>query len=120
MQKRARILDVYAALDGAVTAHYEVTTHPEIFDGVRLRPGQSVAVISHNARVILSCERVESNAAFLVNPQSTDSACYSYGTSHSIMEGRYRQGELGPDSLRVEGRNPVSGSPILVDVFDCS
>lgn len=54
----ARILDVYAALDGAVTAHYEVTTHPEIFDGIRLRPGQSVAVIRHNARVILSCERV--------------------------------------------------------------
>jgi nicotinate-nucleotide pyrophosphorylase (carboxylating) len=54
----ARILDVYAALDGAVTAHYEVTTHPEIFDGVRLHRGQSVAVIRHNARVILSCERV--------------------------------------------------------------
>jgi nicotinate-nucleotide pyrophosphorylase (carboxylating) len=53
-----RILDVYAALDGAVTSHYEVTTHPEIFDGVRLHKGQSVAVIRHNARVILSCERV--------------------------------------------------------------
>ena len=53
-----RILDVYAALDGAVTAHYEVTTHPEIFDGVRLHKGQSVAVVRHNARVILSCERV--------------------------------------------------------------
>ncbi|MGC2475453.1 MAG: carboxylating nicotinate-nucleotide diphosphorylase [Candidatus Sulfotelmatobacter sp.] len=54
----ARIFDVYAALDGAVTSHYEVTTHPEIFDGVRLRAGQSVAVIRHNARVVLSCERV--------------------------------------------------------------
>ncbi|HUO15024.1 MAG TPA: carboxylating nicotinate-nucleotide diphosphorylase [Verrucomicrobiae bacterium] len=54
----AKILDVYAFLDGAVTSHYEVTTHPEIFDGVRLRTGQSVAVIRHNARVILSCERV--------------------------------------------------------------
>ncbi|HTR68215.1 MAG TPA: carboxylating nicotinate-nucleotide diphosphorylase [Terriglobales bacterium] len=54
----ARILDVYAMLDGAVTSHYEVTTHPEIFDGVRLHDGQSVAVIRHNARVILSCERV--------------------------------------------------------------
>jgi nicotinate-nucleotide pyrophosphorylase (carboxylating) len=54
----ARILDVYAALDGAVTAHYEVTTHPEIFDGIRLHVGQTVAVIRHNARVILSCERV--------------------------------------------------------------
>jgi nicotinate-nucleotide pyrophosphorylase (carboxylating) len=54
----ARILDVYAALDGAVTSHYEVTTHPEIFDGVRLHKGQSIAVIRHNARVILACERV--------------------------------------------------------------
>src|SRR5436305_13392456 len=54
----ARILDVYAALDGAVTAHYEVTTHPEIFDGVRLHKGQSVAVVRHNGRVLLSCERV--------------------------------------------------------------
>jgi len=53
-----RILDVYAGLDGAVTAHHEVTTHPEIFDGVRLHKGQSVAVIRHNARVLLSCERV--------------------------------------------------------------
>src|SRR5579862_4012023 len=54
----ARILDVYADLDGAVTAHYEVTTHPEIFDGVSLHKGQSIAVIRHNARVLLSCERL--------------------------------------------------------------
>jgi nicotinate-nucleotide pyrophosphorylase (carboxylating) len=54
----ARILDVYAILDGAVTSHYEVTTHQEIFDGVRLHTGQSVAVVRHNARVLLSCERV--------------------------------------------------------------
>src|ERR1700746_3354489 len=54
----ARILDVYAALDGAVTSHYEVTTHPEIFDGIRLHDRQAIAVVRHNARVILSCERV--------------------------------------------------------------
>ncbi len=53
-----RILDVFAALDGTVTSHPEVTSHTEIFDGVRLRKGQSVAVIVHNARVMLSCERV--------------------------------------------------------------
>jgi len=53
-----RILEVFAALDGAVVSHFEVTSHPEIFDGVRLHAGQSVAVIRHNARVILSCERV--------------------------------------------------------------
>lgn len=54
----ARILDVYAMLDGAVVSHYEVISHPEIFDGVRLHKGQAIAVIRHNARVILSCERV--------------------------------------------------------------
>jgi nicotinate-nucleotide pyrophosphorylase (carboxylating) len=54
----SRILDVFAALDGTVTSHPEVTSHTEIFDGVRLRKGQSVAVVVHNARVILSCERV--------------------------------------------------------------
>lgn len=53
-----RILDAYAALDGAVTSHYEVTSHPSIFDGIRLHNGQQVAVITHNARVLLSCERV--------------------------------------------------------------
>ena len=53
-----RILEVYAALDGAVTSHYHVTSHPSIFDGIRVKAGQPIAVILHNARVILSCERV--------------------------------------------------------------
>lgn len=53
-----RILDIYATLDGAVTSHYDVISHPEIFDGIRLTKGDQIAVIRHNARVILSCERV--------------------------------------------------------------
>ena len=54
----ARILDVYAALDGAVVSHYGISSHPSIFDGVRLHKGEPVAVLQHNARVLLSCERV--------------------------------------------------------------
>src|SRR5437868_4670527 len=54
----SRIFEVFAQLDGTVVSHAEVTTHPEIFDSVRLHKGQSVAVIRHNARVVLSCERV--------------------------------------------------------------
>jgi nicotinate-nucleotide pyrophosphorylase (carboxylating) len=54
----ARIIEIYERLDNAVIGHSEVTSHPEIFDGVRVRKGQSIAVIRHNARVILSCERV--------------------------------------------------------------
>src|SRR5215471_14790155 len=55
------ILDVFAVLDGTVIAYPEVTSHPEVFDGVRVHRGQPVAVIRHNARVILSCERVVLN-----------------------------------------------------------
>lgn len=54
----ARIIEIFEHLDGAVIGHSEVTSHPEVFDGVKLNKGQSVAVVRHNARVILSCERV--------------------------------------------------------------
>lgn len=53
-----RFLDVYARLDKKSVGRYEVISHPEMFDGVRVKKGQAIAVIRHNARVILSCERV--------------------------------------------------------------
>lgn len=43
---------------GKGPGRYEVISHPEIFDGVRVRKGQTVAVIRHSAATILSCERV--------------------------------------------------------------
>jgi nicotinate-nucleotide pyrophosphorylase (carboxylating) len=54
----SRIFEVFAQLDGTVVSYAEVTSHPEIFDGVRLHRGQQVAVVRHNARIILACERV--------------------------------------------------------------
>ncbi|MBZ5523099.1 MAG: carboxylating nicotinate-nucleotide diphosphorylase [Acidobacteriia bacterium] len=54
----AQIFEVYERLDPNVIGHPEVISHGEIFDGVRLHRGQSIAVIRHNARVLLSCERV--------------------------------------------------------------
>ena len=54
----ARILEVFAGLDGTINSHPEVISHPEIFDGARLHTGQSIAVIFDNARALLSCERV--------------------------------------------------------------
>lgn len=54
----SRILELYERLDQHVIGHPEVISHGEIFDGVRLHKGQSIAVIRHNARVLLSCERV--------------------------------------------------------------
>ncbi len=55
-----RFLEIFARLDPRPPAQtrFEVISHPEIFDGVRVREGQVLAVIRHNARVLLSCERV--------------------------------------------------------------
>ncbi|HEV2444399.1 MAG TPA: carboxylating nicotinate-nucleotide diphosphorylase, partial [Candidatus Sulfopaludibacter sp.] len=55
-----RLLEIFARLDPRPQAHnrFEVVSHPEIFDGVRVHDGQVLAVIRHNARVLLSCERV--------------------------------------------------------------
>jgi nicotinate-nucleotide pyrophosphorylase (carboxylating) len=52
--------EVFARLDPRPPAQtrFEVVSHPEIFDGVRVHSGQVLAVIRHNARVLLSCERV--------------------------------------------------------------
>lgn len=58
-----RLLEIYARLDKHPQAHnrFDVVSHPEIFDGVRVHEGQVLAVIRHNARVLLSCERVMLN-----------------------------------------------------------
>lgn len=53
-----RVLEVFADLDQRKRRRFEVISHPEIFDGVRVLKGQAIAVIRHNARVILACERV--------------------------------------------------------------
>jgi nicotinate-nucleotide pyrophosphorylase (carboxylating) len=54
----SRILEIFGALDRTVQGHPQVISHPELFDGVRLAKGQVIATVRHNARVILSCERV--------------------------------------------------------------
>ena len=58
-----RILEIFARLDRRPQAQtrFEVISHPEMFDGVRVKKGQVLAVIRHNARVLLSCERVTLN-----------------------------------------------------------
>jgi nicotinate-nucleotide pyrophosphorylase (carboxylating) len=56
----SRFLEIFARLDPRPQAHtrFEVVSHPEIFDGVRAHAGQVLAVVRHNARVLLSTERV--------------------------------------------------------------
>ncbi len=50
-------LEIFAEMNGTTGERFEVVSHPEIFDGVRVKKGQTLAVIRHNAAAILSCER---------------------------------------------------------------
>jgi nicotinate-nucleotide pyrophosphorylase (carboxylating) len=55
-----RFFEIFARLDPRPHAHnrFEVVSHPEIFDGVRVPAGQVLAIVRHNACVLLSSERV--------------------------------------------------------------
>src|ERR1035437_4633388 len=55
-----QFLKIFARLDRPAPARprFEVVSHSEIFDGVRVQDDQVLAVIRHNARALLSCERV--------------------------------------------------------------
>ena len=54
----ARVLAGFARLEGRGAGSFEVVSHPEIFDGVRVKKGQPLAVIRTSARTLLSTERV--------------------------------------------------------------
>src|ERR1700742_1792353 len=51
-------LNIFAKMSSTPVGRFEVVSPPEIFDGVKVKKGQSPAVIRHNAAAILSCERV--------------------------------------------------------------
>ena len=51
-------LGLYGKLSTRPVGRFEVVSHPEIFDGVRVKKGQAIAVIRANAASILSTERV--------------------------------------------------------------
>jgi nicotinate-nucleotide pyrophosphorylase (carboxylating) len=51
-------LNIFAKMSPTPVGRFEVISHPEIFDGVKVKKGQTLAVIRHNAAALLSCERV--------------------------------------------------------------
>lgn len=88
-----RFLEIFARLDRRPQAQtrFEVISHPEIFDGVRARKGQVLAVVRHNARVLLSCERVILNLLQHLSGIATNTRRYVdaiQGTSARVLDTR--------------------------------
>jgi nicotinate-nucleotide pyrophosphorylase (carboxylating) len=86
-----RIFEVFAELEGESRAYPEVSIPQEIFDGVRLRNGEAIASIRHNARVLLSCERIILNLLQHLSGIATAARCYAdavQGTAAKILDTR--------------------------------
>ncbi len=86
-----RFLDIFAELDNRKHRRHEIISHPEIFDGVRVRENQAIAVIRHNARVILACERVILNLMQRMSGIATMTRAYVdavEGTKARILDTR--------------------------------
>jgi nicotinate-nucleotide pyrophosphorylase (carboxylating) len=71
-----RFLEIFLRLDKKSSGRFEVINHPEMFDGVRVKKGQAVAVIRANARTILACERVILNLMQRMSGISTTTRAY--------------------------------------------
>ncbi|MFB0559514.1 MAG: hypothetical protein ACETVS_03160 [Dehalococcoidales bacterium] len=63
---------------------------------------------------------IEGNKAYIVNPLSSDDSVYSYGQSHPVFEGRYREGAWEFNRVQVEGYDSINDKPIVVDSFSWS
>ena len=63
---------------------------------------------------------IEGNQACIVNPQSADNSVYSYGLSHPIFEGKYKEGAWGLNRVQVEGYDTGAEESIVVDTFSWS
>ncbi len=94
-----RILEVFRKLDQSSTRRFDVVRHPEIFDGVRIRKGQAVAVIRGDARTILACERVTLNLLQRMCGIATETRKYAdavSGTGAVILDTRKTAPGLRP------------------------
>ncbi len=86
-----RFLEIFIRLDKKASSRFEVINHPEMFDGVRVKKGQAVAVIRSNARTILACERVILNLMQRMSGISTCTREYVEavaGTKAKILDTR--------------------------------
>ena len=88
-----RFFEIYARLDARPSAQtrFEVVSHPEIFDGVRVQAGQVLAMVRHNAQALLSCERVILNLLQHLSGIATLTRKYAdaiHGTHAHVLDTR--------------------------------
>lgn len=92
-------LEVFARLAPQLASRFEVVSHPEIFDGVRVRAGQPLAVIRHTAAAILATERTLLNLLARMSGIATLTQAYVHaikGTGAEVLDTRKTSPGLRP------------------------
>lgn len=95
-----RVLAAFTRLAGQEGRSFEVVSHPEIFDGVRVRKGQPLAVIRTTARTLLSTERVVLNLLQRMSGIAT-------------LTRRYADAVAGTRATVIDTRKTVPGLRVL-------
>ncbi len=86
-----RVLGAFARMEGRSEANFDVVSHPEMFDGVRVRKGQPLAVVRTSARTLLSTERVVLNLLQRMSGIATATRRYAdavAGTGATVIDTR--------------------------------
>jgi len=92
-----------------ITSYYpDFTIHPN---------NRGDIVIGKLLSLIPDVVFIEGNQAYVVNPGSSDNSVYAYGSSHPILEGEYRRRAWELNRVQVEGYDPVTDEPVVVDSF---
>ncbi|MDP2919376.1 MAG: hypothetical protein Q8O43_04060 [Dehalococcoidia bacterium] len=83
-----------------------------------IHPGDSgLAIISRLLSFVPDVVFIEGLKASLVNPQSSDTSVYSYGTAHVIFSAGYRTGVPELNQVTVAGEDPAAGTPVIANTF---
>ena len=84
--------EVFARMQpSASLGRFEVISHPEIFDGVHVRKGATLAVIRHNAGALLACERAILNLLQRMSGIATMTSAFVHaveGTGAKVLDTR--------------------------------
>ncbi|MFC1992666.1 hypothetical protein ACFLV3_02495 [Chloroflexota bacterium] len=117
------VKDILAFILARVDLKLEVKSQSSVITGsypdFTIHPNnQGKPVISRLLSFVPDVLLIEGNKAYIVNPLSSDSSVYSYGSSHPILAGNYRKGAWEINRVQVEGYDPVGAAPIIVDSFD--
>jgi len=117
------VKDILAFVLARAGLQLEVKSQSSVITGYypdfTIHPGnRGDIIISRLLAFVPDVVFIEGNKAYVVNPQSDDSSVYSYGSSHPILEGKYRKGAWKFNRVQVEGYDPGEDEPVIVDTFN--